>query len=153
MRTNIILLWRYTSVKVIPMFQRNQRQFCLQEVCLLVRIQQIRFATLKSNNTSFSWDIENRIIFLCFTHKRSANNLVVAEQLGFFFFGRDFASIFCSFAVSSLEQCDKGDECLFRINSCQSEVPVDLSYFSHDNSNISHSFYKNLGNTCLKSYN
>ena len=30
-------------------------------------------------------------------------------------------------------------------------MPVDLSTFSHDNSNESHSFYKNLSNTFLKS--
>lgn len=30
-------------------------------------------------------------------------------------------------------------------------MPVDPSSFSHDNSNVSHSFYKNLSNTFLKS--
>lgn len=32
-------------------------------------------------------------------------------------------------------------------------MPVDPSSFSHNNSNVSHSFYKNLGTTFLKSYN
>ena len=67
-----------------------------------------------------------------------------------------FGSGFCQHVLqlcNSLEQSDKGAECLFWINSRYSEVPVDPSSFSHDNSNVSRSFYKNLSNTFLKSKN
>lgn len=108
------------------MFQRNQRQLCPWEVCLLVRGLCIRFATLKSNNRHFSWGvIESGIISV---HKTSVNKLVVAEQ--WFFPCRlcKYVLLLCS----SLGRSSKQDECLHWVNSCCSHLPVVSSSFPGD---------------------
>lgn len=67
------------------------------------------------------------------------------------FGGWDFASMFCSCALL-LSKVIKVMNVYFELTPVKSEVPVDPSSFSCDNSNVSHSFYKKLGNTFLKSY-
>lgn len=111
------------------MLQRNQRQLCPWEVCLLVRGLCIRFATLKSNNRHFSWRvIESGIIFLHPVHKTPANKLVVAEQ--WFFPCRlcKYVLLLCS----SLGRSSKHDECLHWVNSCCSHLSVVSSPFPRD---------------------
>lgn len=110
------------------MLQRNRRQLCPWEVCLLVRGLSIRFATLKSNNRHFSWGvIESGIVFPHSMHKTSANKLVIAERCFFSWRLCKHVLLLCS----SLGTSNKDDKCLHWVNSCCSHLSVLSSPFLH----------------------